>query len=137
MRLKVKAMRNSVDQHNQELMARYGQLISVCVPCSEIDPLAFLNHAKGQTRFLWSSPDDSHVIAGFGTAVTLEAWGANRIDDIEAQAEALYTHLQQPNRSLPTPKLLVVLPSMMNLHLKMLGQVLHQHSLCYRTISLK
>ena len=93
------------DVHNQELMARYGELVSVCIPCSEIDPLVFLSHAKGQTRFLWSSPDDGHVIAGFGTAVELVAWGANRIDDIEAQANALYTFLQQPNRSLPTPKL--------------------------------
>lgn len=93
------------EQHNQELMARYGKLVSVCIPCSEIDPLAFLNHAKGQTRFLWSSPDDKHVIAGFGTAVELIAWGPNRIDDIQSQAKALYTYLQQNDQALPTPKL--------------------------------
>ena len=88
-----------------DVAARYGKLVSVCIPCSEIDPLAFLNHAKGQTRFLWSSPDNMHVIAGFGTAVELVAWGPNRIDDIKAQADSLYSYLQQQDRILPTPKL--------------------------------
>ena len=76
------------------LPRRYGTVLSVSVPCEGVTPLTFLQHAKGQARFLWASPGNRNVIAGFGAAVELSAWGETRVADIAAQAKALFGSLQ-------------------------------------------
>ena len=76
------------------LPRRYGTVLSVSVPCDGVTPLTFLQHARGQARFLWASPGNRRVTAGFGAAVELSAWGESRVDDIEAQAKALFGSLK-------------------------------------------
>ena len=73
---------------------RYGTVLSVSVKCEGVTPLRFLQHAKGQARFLWASPGNRNVIAGFGAAVELSAWGEARVTDIEAQAKALFSSVK-------------------------------------------
>ena len=74
----------------RDLKRRFGKLISVSVPCEGLSALQFLRHAEGQARFLWASPHDETVLAGFGVALSLEAWGPDRFETIEQQAKTLF-----------------------------------------------
>jgi menaquinone-specific isochorismate synthase len=86
-------------------MRPHGRLFSVSVPAPEISPAQFLRHARGQERFLWQPPDMGNGercgFAGFGAAVELVAWGAERVTHIAAQAEALFA-----TAVLPAPDIL-------------------------------
>ena len=73
---------------------RFGNLVSKSVPCAGVSASTFLRHAEGQARFMWSSPDDERVLLGFGSALSLEAWGEDRFNDIEAQAKALFEDVE-------------------------------------------
>ena len=81
---------------------RYGTILSESMTCEGVDPLTFLQHARGQARFLWASPDNAHVVAGFGNAVELSAWGPLRFEGIERQARQLFSQWEGAG---PAPKL--------------------------------
>lgn len=74
----------------KDLKKRFGKVVSVSVPCDGVSALQFLRHAEGQARFLWTSPNDDIVLAGFGSALSLEAWGPDRFETIEQQAKTLF-----------------------------------------------
>lgn len=74
----------------EPLSKRYGKILSARIPCDDVHYLSFLKHAEGQARFLWANPRSTHVIAGFGAAVELSAWGASRMQSIEQQAKELF-----------------------------------------------
>lgn len=74
----------------KDLKKRFGKLVSVSVPCEGVTTLQFLRHAEGQARFLWASPKDETVLAGFGSALSLEAWGPDRFEAIEQQAKIFF-----------------------------------------------
>ena len=82
------------------LAKRYGKILSASMPCSDLDFLTFLRHAQGQARFLWASPKNERVIAGFGSAVEISSWGERRIEDIEEQVKDLFSESKgQKNRA--------------------------------------
>ena len=66
-----------------------GQLVSFSLPCPNISFTSFLKHARGESRFLWRSPDGI-TLAGFGTATNLIAYGEDRVRRIQVQAETLF-----------------------------------------------
>lgn len=74
----------------RDLKKRFGKLVSMSVPCDGVSATQFLHHAEGQARFLWTSPHDETVLAGFGVALSLEAWGPDRFETIEQQAKTLF-----------------------------------------------
>ena len=74
----------------RDLKKRFGKLVSVSVPIEGVSALQFLRHTEGQARFLWASPFDETVLAGFGAALSLEAWGPDRFETIERQAKTLF-----------------------------------------------
>ena len=74
---------------------RFGKLVSKSVPCQGVDALTFLRHAAGQARFMYSSPHDERVLLGFGSALSLEAWGERRFEDIERQAKTLFADVKK------------------------------------------
>ena len=83
---------------------RFGKLVSKSVSCEGVDALTFLRHAEGQARFMWSSPNDERVLLGFGSALSLEAWGEHRFEDIERQAKALFAGVEDKGEA-DAPKL--------------------------------
>ncbi len=82
------------------LAKRYGKILSASMPCPDLNFLTFLRHAQGQARFLWASPKNERVIAGFGSAVEISSWGERRIEDIEEQVKDLFSESKgQKNRA--------------------------------------
>lgn len=79
-------MNNSVE-HQIE-----SRLISVSHVYSTLSPQIFLRHARGLERFYWADRNNQKVMAGFGIAVELMAWGENRFEDIQTQAQELFHH---------------------------------------------
>ncbi len=71
---------------------KYGQLISLSLPCPGVSPADLLRHAHGQSRCFWESARDGVAFAGMGIAVELMAWGANRFAAIEDQARDLFSN---------------------------------------------
>jgi menaquinone-specific isochorismate synthase len=59
-----------------------------------------LRRTVGQERFYWREPDSLLVLAGFGKAAELIAWGKNRFQRIEHLAQRLFQHAIIEN---PTP----------------------------------
>ena len=66
-----------------------GRLVSLSLPCPEVDFAAILTTAAGTSRFLWRDPDGV-TLAGFGTATNLIAYGVERVSQIQAQAQQLF-----------------------------------------------
>lgn len=74
----------------ESLQKHYGRLVSDSLPVSGIAWDQFLSQARGLPRFYWESSRDGITFAGSGSAVELAAWGANRFDNIQAQAAELF-----------------------------------------------
>ncbi len=68
-----------------------GRLVSVSMPAPGVEPAVFLQQALGQERFFWSEANGRLTLAGFGIAADLFAWGQNRFEQIQEQAQALFT----------------------------------------------
>jgi menaquinone-specific isochorismate synthase len=69
---------------------QYGRLVSYSQFCPGISLATFLQHARGQERFYWESSCDHVAFAGFGTAIELRAWGADRFKVIHRSARELF-----------------------------------------------
>lgn len=70
------------------------RLISVSLPCAEIDPMAVLEAAIGRERFYWQDPRRSLTYVAFGVAADLRALGSNRFHLIAEEAAALFAEAQ-------------------------------------------
>lgn len=66
-----------------------GRLLSVNLPCPDVDLRAFLNFSRGTPRFVLEQPCDGPARAGAGITAELVAWG-DRFNSIEGQARALF-----------------------------------------------
>jgi len=67
-----------------------GRLVSTCMPSPGISVRSFLDHAEGQERFFWQNGQDQIILAGFGVAVEIMAWGEDRFADIRRKVAALF-----------------------------------------------
>jgi menaquinone-specific isochorismate synthase len=70
---------------------QYGRLVSYSQPCVGVSLSTFLRQAHGQERFYWESSRDSVAFAGFGIAIELMAWNADRFEVIRSQAENMFS----------------------------------------------
>ena len=84
------------DIETRRFATRYGKIVSASMPCEDIHPLDFLAFAEGQARFLWTNPNNQHVLAGFGSAIELSSWGKERIDAIQKQVKQLFETSSHP-----------------------------------------
>lgn len=74
------------------------RLVSLSMPAPGLSPQTVLHQARGEARFFWQdaqveSGRSPLTFAGFGVAAQLYAWGQNRFESIQAQAEALFADL--------------------------------------------
>jgi menaquinone-specific isochorismate synthase len=77
------------------------RLISFTQPISPIDPLVFLRRAPEQ-RIYWKEANSEITYAGFGVAAEIVAYGYDRFESIQAQADALFEGAQfEPDTPLP------------------------------------
>jgi menaquinone-specific isochorismate synthase len=67
-----------------------GRLVSYSLPAPNISAAIFLHLAEGQERFFWQNGRDQTLIAGFGIAVQLMAWGAGRFQEIRRKTETIF-----------------------------------------------
>lgn len=74
----------------ESISERYGRLLSITLPCPNIDPLAFLQQSAGGARLFWQDADTT--IAASGAALELSAWGEDRFEHIETDARDLFNH---------------------------------------------
>jgi menaquinone-specific isochorismate synthase len=77
-----------LDDDNRSLSN--GRLLSVSIPAPGVDTAVFLQRALGQPRFFWGEANGGLILAGFGIAADLFAWGTDRFSQIQAQAQALF-----------------------------------------------
>jgi menaquinone-specific isochorismate synthase len=68
------------------------RLISASLPVQGIALDAFLRLGAGNPRFAWLDVGSRLVLAGFGVATELKAWGEQRFRAIERQARRLFEH---------------------------------------------
>jgi menaquinone-specific isochorismate synthase len=66
------------------------RLVSAVQPCDGASAAILLEQAQGQERFYWADGRHDLVIAAFGVAAELVAWGPYRFELIRKQAEALF-----------------------------------------------
>ncbi len=66
-----------------------GRILSVNLPCPDVDLRAFLNFSRGAPRFALEQPCGGSAQAGAGITAELVAWG-DRFNSIEGQARALF-----------------------------------------------
>ena len=71
-----------------------GRLVSYSIPAPGLSLANFLKQAEGQPRFFWQRGGENELYAGFGTAVQLMAWGADRFTEIEQRAGRLFEDAQ-------------------------------------------
>ena len=69
-----------------------GRLVSVSIPAPGVDTAVFLQQALGEARFFWSEANSGLTLAGFGMAADLFAWGKDRFQQIQTQAQELFTN---------------------------------------------
>ncbi|MCB8950049.1 MAG: isochorismate synthase [Ardenticatenaceae bacterium] len=69
-----------------------GRLVSVSIPAPGVDTAVFLQQAIGEARFFWSEANSGLTLAGFGIAADLFAWGKDRFQQIQTQAQELFTN---------------------------------------------
>ncbi len=69
---------------------QYGRLISVSRLAPGLNLRDFLRQAHGHERFYWENAHEDAAYAGFGAAVELTAWGAERFHKIEQRTRELF-----------------------------------------------
>lgn len=79
--------------------AKRQRLVSVSVPCSNVDPMLLFMHGAGRERFYWQDPRLGITYVGMGVAADLRAWGPNRFRSMEQQANALYACAYLPEET--------------------------------------
>lgn len=84
-----------------------GRLLSVSIPAPGVDTAVFLQQALGEPRFFWSEANGGLTLAGFGIAADLFAWGKDRFQQIQQQAQELFIDavIDEAERPLPGPRL--------------------------------
>ena len=73
-------------------IGRRQRLVSVSIPCRDIDPLQALAQESGRERFYWQDPRAGVTYVGVGVAADLRAWGTSRFQSIAGQAADLFAH---------------------------------------------
>lgn len=63
-------------------------LLSISIPADGLDVYRFLQHGRGEARFLWR--DGAVTLAGTGQTCELFGWGERRYREIETQAINLF-----------------------------------------------
>ncbi len=71
-----------------EVMMEKTRLVSVSLPCPNVNLMTFLNLAQGTQRFFWSG--DGLELAASGVVTQLVAWGTERFTHIGRRAEKLF-----------------------------------------------
>ncbi|MCP5098725.1 MAG: isochorismate synthase [Chloroflexi bacterium] len=71
------------------------RLVSLSMPTPGLSPKMLIQQARGEARFFWQDAqvEDGRfplTFAGFGVAAQLYAWGSNRFQSIQEQANALF-----------------------------------------------
>ncbi|MCB8976182.1 MAG: isochorismate synthase [Ardenticatenaceae bacterium] len=84
-----------------------GRLVSVSISAPGVDTAVFLQQALGEARFFWSAANGGLTLAGFGIAADLFAWGKNRFQQIQQQAQELFADavIDEAERPLAGPRL--------------------------------
>lgn len=87
--------------------AQYGRLVSVSLPCENVTLAQFLALGRGGERYYWESSRDDIAFAGLGTALELQAYGADRFEDIRHHAVELFADaiVQDSGQPLTGPRL--------------------------------
>ncbi len=80
-----------------------NRLVSASLLCPGIDPAQFLRQAQGHERFYWQRGDT--VLAGFGIAAELTAWGENRFQTIRSKARDLFRDVKLLDNTAARPRL--------------------------------
>lgn len=78
-----------------------SRLVSLSQHAPGVSAREFLLQARGSERFFWEDVRDRIIFAGFGTAVNLFAWGADRFKSIQSQAEQLFANAVLLNETSP------------------------------------
>jgi menaquinone-specific isochorismate synthase len=83
------------------------RLVSAVRPCAGASVAVFLEQAQGQERFYWADGRDGLLVAAFGVAAELVAWGPYRFELIRKKAEALFQDAWLPpdSESVARPRL--------------------------------
>ena len=68
----------------------YGRLVSLSLPCPDVNLSSFLEQGRGQEHFYWETSRDQVAFAGIGTAIELTAYGADRFEKIRSRAGELF-----------------------------------------------
>jgi menaquinone-specific isochorismate synthase len=79
--------------------AKAERLVSAVRPCPGASAAVLLEQAQGQERFYWAGAGDGLIIAAFGVAAELVAWGPYRFELIRKKAEALFQDAWLPPSS--------------------------------------
>ncbi len=66
------------------------RLVSLSQAAPGLEAQAFLRCSEGQERFYWRDANSPLILAGFGSAAELKAWGGRRFREIERQARRLF-----------------------------------------------
>ena len=71
------------------------KLVSLSMETPGLSPETLVRQARGEPRFFWQDAQMENgrsplTFAGFGVAAQLYAWGENRFQSIQAQADALF-----------------------------------------------
>ena len=95
-----------LEAQTQESGLPTQQLVSVSMAAPDISPQQFLAQAQGKPRFFWqdASIEIGHsaaTVAGFGIAANLTAWGSNRFQAIQQQAQSLFANACLTNSDQP------------------------------------
>jgi menaquinone-specific isochorismate synthase len=78
--------------------ASRSRLVSVSAHAPHITTAHLLQHAQGNERVYWHSPNGP-AFAATGVAAELFAWGAGRVNDIEEQARRLFVGAALPSNA--------------------------------------
>lgn len=88
------------------------RLVSLSMETPGLSPEMLIQQSRGEARFFWQDAQVESgrfplTFAGFGMAAQLYAWGANRFQSIQAQAEALFADmlLLSDEQQLAAPRL--------------------------------
>lgn len=85
------------------LAKKYGTLVSYSELCEGVTVADFLSHGEGEARFYWA--DGETILAGFGMAVNVRAWGNGRFSSIQQQAQDLFNGAVLETDFLARPRL--------------------------------
>lgn len=83
-------MTSKTSLFDQPVLNPNGRLISISQPCAGLTAQALIRLAHGEERFFWENQRDGYALAGFGMAAELIAWGEDRFETIQRQAERLF-----------------------------------------------